>query len=449
LLLPRSWIWGVSVVIILLLGNPSTTHGGSAFIRFQHGKAIFLTLLLPLLVTHAIEFSLKPDISRWLRLMATQVASVGLTSTALWAAPLIAGLALICGFSIRRRPLWTLSSGMLASVYTIGAALYLRFQLQDVAIMPRPVENIILMQEALNRMLRTAPRVNFGLFIIIGAWALARSPLQRRFAAVFPLGFLCLWSPFWASFLAERITHPWTFWRVTWILPLPALVALMLTWPIDFRRLRRVPVWFRTMQAMIFLATLVYLAGNISQGKDFFTRLSAKGRVRFGLPTWKVPQEEFAVACAAAESTTPGAAVLAPSAVSPWITTLHSHPLPLVVRPILLSSQKDVLGSGEYRRRMALFRLVSGGPESPRARQFLQTAHEDYSLSAIALARAANIEWQSYRELLQSAGFRRALQTVRFEVWTRQHASESAGARKRSRSCGGFFSPVRDYHSSP
>jgi hypothetical protein len=210
-----------------------------------------------------------------------------------------------------------------------------------------------LMRDALENVLGHGPTRVVSLLAMLGAWTLVKTPMERRVAILFPLAFVLAWNPLLAKSLAENVTHPLTYWRVFWILPLPVLLALVSTAPIEAG-------WFRRAPSALRIAATLGAAAAIFYGFSEVSTLSAENRVRWGSPYWKVPPEEFAAACSLVEHAPPGAWVLAPNDVTTWITTLHEHPRPLVIRNHLTLMLEEQLGVEEASRRVLLGAIVSG-----------------------------------------------------------------------------------------
>ncbi len=85
LFLPHRWGWATFcfVVTLLVLRETHQMYGSFAFVRMFAGKCVFLTAIIPLIVTHAVEFFVRPRFRTWFLLALTQVAAVGFTANAL------------------------------------------------------------------------------------------------------------------------------------------------------------------------------------------------------------------------------------------------------------------------------------------------------------------------------------------------------------------------------
>ena len=88
-LTPRTWLFStlVFVVVLAVPGETPRWYGNFAFVRMWQGKSILLFVFLPLIYAYALDFARRGDRRSWLRLAAAQIAGLGCSSTALWAGP--------------------------------------------------------------------------------------------------------------------------------------------------------------------------------------------------------------------------------------------------------------------------------------------------------------------------------------------------------------------------
>ncbi len=418
LLAPDRWLLMVVVAMILLLSIADThrIYGNFAFVRLHQGKAIFLHVLVPLIVVYGIRFALRPSRRNWVYLGAAQITAVGLTSTAIWVAPIVSGLALVCGLSFRYSPVRTLFLGISSSVYLFLLAIYIRQSIfaeslrMTASTTISSVQNTHMMKWCLEHVLGKGALVVPAMLVIMGGWTLARQPLQKRFFVFFPLGFLILWNPFYDSWIAVHLTGWSTYWRIFWVLPLPVLLALALTSPPRALRLWPLPSWVRNSIILILVLLLV------GWGTTTWV-ISSENHVRVGFPTWKIPQEERTVVSHIAERTNPGSIVLAPESISAWLVVQRKHPLPLVVRRMYTMWVITQLGRKEVQRRHRLEGLVSGSIQSRSAAREIRQAVNDYPLDVVCLS--MNGGTPEIRANLKDAGMKITFGTLRYEVWSR------------------------------
>ncbi|HEY3528448.1 MAG TPA: DUF6077 domain-containing protein [Nocardioides sp.] len=86
-----AWVLSVALAFLLVDGTSSYGTPGNLFLtRLWQGKVILLCLVVPLLLVHALRYVERPTRSRLPALALTGVASVGLSTTAMFLTPLIA-----------------------------------------------------------------------------------------------------------------------------------------------------------------------------------------------------------------------------------------------------------------------------------------------------------------------------------------------------------------------
>lgn len=420
-ILPRAWPWATGVAVGVLLFAGTASHGWSnfGFVRLHQGKALLLSLLLPLAIAYGIDFARGGGTRRWLRLAAVQIAAVGVSASGLWLAPAVAGVGLLAGMgslrdaSSRAR----LARGVAASGYVLALGLALRGATAaafESAPVPSPELDLAssrLAIQALRTVVGPGLPGAFVLFAALGAWAFAESGVARRLCAFALAATLVLWNPFTASFVAAHLTSAPTYWRVLWLLPIPTLVAVVLTAPIEGGRAPRAAT-----AIVAVLAIVLFGASTLLTPKALAP--SAANHVRLAAPGWKVPPKELAAVLAIQAASETTDRVLAPKLVAPWLPAFHGHPTPLVVRSEYLPVLHDALGPDELARRMRLLRLVSGDRRPPRALELLRAAILEDGLAIVCLAKPAR-RWPDVTGLLEETGFQRIHADADYEVWKR------------------------------
>ena len=251
LLTPRHWLAAVVTLVVVLIaaGETHRWYGNFGFVRIWQGKAIQLFVFTPLVYAYAMEFALRPTLARWGLLACAQIAALGSSSAALWAAPAAGAIGLCSALAPTRRGVRLFAIGLLASGYLLGAGLVAKSWMQADAAAQPPAASPQEIQErersereldrpgirleaALSEVLGDARLRRFAIACVLVAWAVSPGALARRFALVAPLAVaLVLLHPSASSWVVANATGE-SYWRSLWTLPVPILMALTLTAPL-------------------------------------------------------------------------------------------------------------------------------------------------------------------------------------------------------------------------
>jgi len=400
---------GAALLVLLAFGDTHHGYGNLGPVRLHQGKAVFVSLVVPLLVAYGLGFARRPGARTWLRLAAVQVAGLGLSASALWAAPAVAGLALAAGVPATRAGARTLALGLGASAYPLlAAALLVGATREAVGAHDLARDTGALFEHARAVVLGSGPAAWLAWLGVLGGAALAPTRVARRVAIAFPLGFLALlWNPLLTPWLAEHVTGAPTYWRVFWVLPVPLLLGVAVAGASALAGRRGGRPGALAAAAACALALCIAPSDGT---------LSADNRVRLGAPGLDVPEPAFRAAEALARHAPPGAGVLAPYPVAAWVPTLRADLSPLAVRTDYLLGLRAVLGDDEVARRGLLVNLVSGPDPDPRALRVLRARLDDGSLAAVCVAAAAP---PAVRVALEDAGLAEVAAAGGYRVYAR------------------------------
>jgi hypothetical protein len=135
ILTPRQWLASVVTLAVVLIaaGETHRWYGNFAFVRLWQGKAVFLTVgrTADLRVRAALRRASQP--ARLAMLAAAQIAAVGCTSSALWAAPVAAGTGAVLRRASVDQGLENRGPGHRSpSAYVLGAAWMVRSSVVEV-----------------------------------------------------------------------------------------------------------------------------------------------------------------------------------------------------------------------------------------------------------------------------------------------------------------------------
>jgi hypothetical protein len=432
LLLPRSSAWIAAVlattVVLLVAGDTHRSFGNYAFVRLWQGKAIFLTIGLPLIYAYAIRFSASGSLADWLRLLAAQVASVGLTATAIWAAPLGGGLALASQFRTDVRGLGVFARGIGACLYPLAVGLALRGSVSHaVAVAAENPPAGAWLENSLAEILGTHHFELAALAAIFLLFACARNDALRRFAIFVPLGaLLTVANPFLEEWVRSAITGP-THWRCLWAIPFPMLLGLLIATPLSERASGSVSAWRVTVVAALLLAFPLFVprwtplsrpgAKLTLRPRPWTERGRFPHYVEFGLPGRNVDPIAYRFASLLANAVPGNARVVAPESVSLWLGTIHGAPSPVSDRFLYMKGRRRLLGDEEVERRnmLALYAaypvLQSGGIRT------FASGLRAYDVRAVLIRPSPGDG--ALRRMLLAEGFRLRTPSTLLDLWLR------------------------------
>ena len=411
-------IWPVTTaVLVLVLAVAGDTHrwyGNFAFVRMWQGKGLLLFVFMPLIYAYGLRFARRGDTRSWILLAAAQIAALGCTANALWAAPAAALAALVCALPPNGSGLRRLAFGALASTYLIGAGLLLKVGttagVAALAEPSHPIWGAAPVSEGVRTPLRIALVTVLGesrLYAVgvsssLLAWLACPAGPARRFAIGVPLAVaVVLLNPLLADRMIESVTGP-LYWRTLWALPVPILITLVVVAPL--RRSGRVG-------QLGCLALVLAFAVGVPEVRGF----GVENRIEVAWPRLKVgPGYRWAESLG---RLAPREIVVAPPGVSLWAPTLHDHAYPLIVRHYL-STQRERLGEASVRERFAMTHFVDGTARDPASAEIFERGLDAYGVQAAMLRISGTTPVA--REILRRRGFRRQLQTTEMEIWVRQ-----------------------------
>jgi hypothetical protein len=423
----QRWFFMVLAVLALhvLDGTSGLGFANQGIVRMFTGKSVLLSVALPLLVGYGIAFGLRPTLRGFAMLVAAQIMAVGLSSTALWLAPVAAMLAVAVPLRLRPEALRTILLGLLSCGYVLAIALWVRAQLGDAAtamedegstaaaaageagkslFKPR----VGLIYYWLKLIFETPRVIQAYLALLLLAIPAARTALARRYLAAFTL-VLCLLflDPFLGELLRFKVLGRFTGQRGIWLAPLPGALAIAFTAliPTARGRLRRVLGVTAFAGALAAFFALVPTRAVFTRANDVVLRWP---------PGPKVPVYAFTLARTLSQTLPPGAEVLAPEVVSWYLPTLHHHAFPL-----LANAKYFRAGADEETRRKHLVDWVSdrdpkwNAKTEERFSRYLRR----YALGAVVVSHSAS-KTSGLGDALKQAGYRRGKAGVPgYQLW--------------------------------
>ncbi len=406
-LAPERWLPCLAVLTILLVtvGGEHHWHANFAFVRIWQGKSLLLSCLLPLAAVYGLDFGRRPTRRGFVRLSAVHIAGMGLSPPGLWLVPIVAGVAVASTAGSWR----SLALAPLASLYSIGWGLWLRDEMGSVLRVAAGTGD----GEGLAA--RAAPMVVGGghlrtaiLVALATAWWTCRPLAARRYCLLAPLAAAILFHPVTADLLTRHVAHASVSWRLIWVLPLPAFLALVLTVPYSWlgRGLSG-----RTRFALTAALVLAFLGWVPDR---WLASPANQTQVRpFKL---KAPAEDYDAARLLVRHTGAEASVLAPEEVAVWVMTFHHPPRPLMVRKPYLR-----VGSRKERsQRVWLSQFAGAGVSDPRQIGRFLTAIRDRRPGGLCVRAGSAATARGLRDL----EYRQVATAGPWEVWIRQLEAE-------------------------
>lgn len=402
---PERWFWGVSATVgyLLLDGSAHGGWGNLAFVRIFQGKAVFLTVMAPLVTAYGLRFGQRPTLPHWLLLAASLVASAGLSSSGLWASLLLAAVAVAATWRPDRDGLRAAGGAAAAALYPLAVALVLRAGVKDGAmgaLQLAPGKVGVLLAWAFDYVAGPGPHRWALAALALAAPVLAPAGLARRWALLTGGVFLFLYNPLLGPWTALNLTSPSNFYRVFWLLPLPAfagLAALAAADPVGER-------WRRGLGTALLLAALVPSKWALSQANG----------VRLGWPGFKMPVEFSFVQ--EVNAALPRGRVLGPTEVSQWLVTERGHAYPLLVKEIFFDEIHRHLTEGDLARRRALMDHVGGERPARLGSPEFRAGLKEYAPGGVVLY--APLPWAAeIRGDLAAAGYAPRLSRFGYELW--------------------------------
>lgn len=316
-------------IFLSLNGAPHRSFGNFAFVRIWHGKAMVMSIVVPLFLTFILDFFQSPLFSRWKRLCLLLVTTSGLSAMSTFFMPL---LGIIGGGSY-----WLSQRGNipdkgkklvgfgLAYVYLVGVAFYFILHVNKDAItylgMSGWPATFAGQFKLVFISIWSYPSVMLVAFVGITLFMAKKYDRRFIFVWICLCFFLCL-NPIIFPIVSRYVTSLNNYWRLFSLLPFPFVVG----YPLALLGEQR---WFTTKKGYL-LFTILLLVGIVGN-----TLLPANyayiGTFRHSPFIWgqhKIyPKKEFEVQQIIAASR-PGP-MLAPDSYSAFIP-MYSPDLPQV-----------------------------------------------------------------------------------------------------------------------
>ncbi|TDB95742.1 DUF6077 domain-containing protein [Actinomadura sp. 7K534] len=292
--------FAVAAAYLLLSGTSPASLGSFHLLRMWQGKAMLVSVLVPLLFVYLTRWAERRSRRDLALLAAAGIAGVGLTSSAAFVVPLVAGAAavpLVAAGRVR-----TGLAACAAAAYPIAAGLAVMLFNDDTSVAGRVHDapsayGWVLLQGALG--------VLAGCALWLSPWT-ARRGAPALIAAGVAAVVTALALPGVLDAAADLSGAGQVLWRTMWAVPAPVLIGLLAAVRIPAAR----PGLARVAAAVPAAALAVALAAG---GVPVWS--ASNGSVVAARPSWKVSGKAVWTAREVAALAGPGGLVLMPSAV--------------------------------------------------------------------------------------------------------------------------------------
>jgi hypothetical protein len=354
---------------VLSLPGPPRGLGNFAFVGLFAGKAILVSIGIPLLYAFAWKFEETGSVWDWFLLASCIIACVGLSSTAIFVAPVALATATLAGWreGLTRRAVLT----FLPASYPLGCGLAVGggFKALDAVFAYLPARASFAVA-----MVFTEHGQYLFLFALLVAPFLVRdSRLRWKLILAVLLYFLVPLNTFTFKLLAKFATQE-AVWRILWSVPVAGIATAAAVNVVEIAS----ECWGKrgmVLAVLVLLCCFAYLAPYSSFGP-------ASG-VSYSLSPLKVRVQDWETARDAIAVTPPAAAVLAPEAVAVWIPTFVHRPPIVSVRDVYDEEMGVRMPPDEARERRELRELVSGQELPPERMEALLSALPRYRVGLI------------------------------------------------------------------
>jgi hypothetical protein len=427
LLDPQRWFWMVLVVFVWYLADGTTPFSGPmhAFVRLFQGKAILLSVGIPIIATYGIRFGLKPCKQRFVMLVAAQIGAIGLSSTGLWIAPIVAMVSVCVPLQLRRRDLKVIGFGLLSCLYVIGMGLWVRSQITDMGTETSPAEIVSSLSRSLRpsfRLIENALGIIYGLrfsssrpplyqaylSVILISWPLAHTQLARRYLVAFSLVFvLILANPYLYRLVIRNLTGNATYNRIVFLLPTAAALAVCFTTLVHLSHSKRLQYLLLAVSAVCLFLFF-----------DRIPRYSVTDVTRMGFrPRLKVANNDYKAALEVARLLPADSYALTTKGISSVLPMVHHHPYLIMVKTNWFGK-----GNPELNVRFRLRRVVDGykRPLQGKHQQWFLNTLNHYKIEGVV----SSVKCQKvpgFIETMKIGGFHLLMRIHRYDIWRRSY----------------------------
>lgn len=413
--LAGKWAWlglVATFVVLVVWGDEHESYGNFALIRLFQGKAVFVSVFVPLTIYYTLRFAHQSGWREWVLLFLVQTAAIGCASTAALVTPLCSALALLaCSWPPRQR-LASFLTGALTWSYAGLILVWLLLEKQAAGVTEiAQVQGFLGMQ------------ATFGERASVALVAIVLLPLLAATARLPSAGWLGRYVPVVLLFVLNEGTNMWVArftapnisWRIFWAIPVPLLlgscfaaaVGTALRWYREENRRKALACGAATLA--VFALFLGFARWTIAESN----------KTKFGAPKREVHSSALEAAQVVVANTTSDDLVLCSWQVSTVLTGFHDGPQLILSRPDYGKGLVRIVGKEEATKRYQLSCLVSGliRDYSPRVQNWALDEVKKREIAAVVLNARLAEHLYIFRRGLERNGFTNEM-TDSYEVWT-------------------------------
>jgi len=327
-LLPEKALIATIVSFVLMYLVSLQTFSINVFTKIHEGKGVLLASILPFIILYGLKSSVEYKARNWLLLGLGQVCAIGLNSTALWLAPVVAYLSVLAGSigSSKKQIAYNLGYSILSSVYVLvfGLFIIINFYMPPFYI-TRYMDALALLQLSFNQLFHNGIIFYCSLFIVLFSWLFAPNKITKAITIIFPVFLILLFfNPLFIDLIANNIVSERVYWRVAWIIPLQIFLGII---GVSFLYHHK-KLWLKYVKLALVISLVIAFAFNLPDNNKF---TSFQNIFEVGAPTLKV-SEEYYTTKKIKKLLSENDILLSPEDISIWISTMHRHPQTLIYR---------------------------------------------------------------------------------------------------------------------
>jgi hypothetical protein len=425
-LLPSNWLIATAVTLSYLVidGTSGRGYANQAFVRMFNGKAAMLSFAVPLILYYGLRFGARATAPRFALLALAQISAMGMSSTGIWLAPILAVLAAAAGTPRARELPKTIALASLSAAYVLamGAWIFSQLPADKGTIItsgaPAPVAasaseiGAASLAFVLPDVLGPERTAIALLTVFTLAWVLARGVEAFRLLVYLGVALITvLVNPWLTGVVGRLITGSITYERVFWVLPVPLAIGLAVAHFQGWLAQRGSPRAAFALSAALLIGFYAVSVERTVIGE------SNRAWLQFP-PALKVWPMARAVAERLCKLAPEGNTILASAAVSQQLVTISG-----CGHPVIADERWLVAPIEEKERRVSLQRYVSVYEDltAERAPQFRQDL-DRYQVKVIAMT-AEGLRNREVKAQLRAHGFKKMAIVATQHIWLRRFKS--------------------------